>query len=282
MLAQLLLSAIVGTVRGAAVFSLEPFTVRFENVSSCFLSVTHRDEPDRPLLVAGDEKGTPFLQAARTAPREPPITSDGGYNCGFKHGAPFEKCELVKWTSAVQTAGVVKSSATAIIIEGELRGAGDVHTTYQLALSVGHGDEPDDPPFLRVSAALLAPAPAATNNANRLTLLLRSESKERLIGFGQQYSKWDQKGEALPMLVSEQGIGRGLEPLTTAVNLFGGKTGGNSWTTCEYSGARRRRLCLPADAPLPLLVPTPLPANRWACTAVRGGDAGDDLQRRRE
>merc|ERR1719353_57088 len=33
------------------------------------------------------------------------------------------------------------------------------------------------------------------------------------------------------MLVSEQGIGRGLEPLTTAVNLFGGKTGGNSWTT---------------------------------------------------
>ena len=102
----------VGTVRGAAVFSLEPFTVRFENFSSCLLSVTHREEPDRPLLVAGDEKGT-FLQAARTAPREPPITSDGGYNCGFPPLPPSAGRWVHMWSGvAVNGTGTSLRSTT--------------------------------------------------------------------------------------------------------------------------------------------------------------------------
>ena len=49
---------------------------------------------------------------------------------------------------------------------------------------------------------------------NQLRLTYGCEIDEQIYGFGAQYSKFNTKGERLPLFLSEQGVGRGLEPLT--------------------------------------------------------------------
>lgn len=43
---------------------------------------------------------------------------------------------------------------------------------------------------------------------------------ENFYGFGTQYTEWGLKGKRLPIVVSEQGVGRGKEPLSFTINLF--------------------------------------------------------------
>jgi hypothetical protein len=47
-----------------------------------------------------------------------------------------------------------------------------------------------------------------------------TEKTEGFFGFGQHYSKWDLKGHKVPVIISEQGVGRGLQPLTFALNTL--------------------------------------------------------------
>jgi len=49
---------------------------------------------------------------------------------------------------------------------------------------------------------------------NQLRLSYGCAKDEHFYGFGAQYSKFDMKGHRLPLFLSEQGVGRGLEPLT--------------------------------------------------------------------
>ena len=49
---------------------------------------------------------------------------------------------------------------------------------------------------------------------NQLWLSYGCAEDEHFYGFGAQYSKFDMKGHRLPLFLSEQGVGRGLEPLT--------------------------------------------------------------------
>lgn len=54
---------------------------------------------------------------------------------------------------------------------------------------------------------------------NRICLTYSSERSERFYGFGEQFSQMDLKGKRVPILVQEQGIGRGDQPITFAANL---------------------------------------------------------------
>lgn len=54
---------------------------------------------------------------------------------------------------------------------------------------------------------------------NRIWLTYTSESSERFYGFGEQFSHMDFKGKKVPIIVQEQGIGRGDQPITFAANL---------------------------------------------------------------
>ncbi len=60
----------------------------------------------------------------------------------------------------------------------------------------------------------------------RSEILLESSNEERIFGLGEQFSAFDFKGKRVPILVSEQGLARGLEPLTTILNTFGKGSGG--------------------------------------------------------
>lgn len=54
---------------------------------------------------------------------------------------------------------------------------------------------------------------------NRVCLTYSSEENERFYGFGEQFSHLNFKGKKVPILVQEQGIGRGDQPITFAANL---------------------------------------------------------------
>ncbi|XP_058003212.1 uncharacterized protein LOC110658267 isoform X2 [Hevea brasiliensis] len=65
---------------------------------------------------------------------------------------------------------------------------------------------------------------------NRICLSYSSEANERFYGFGEQFSHMDFKGKRVPIFVQEQGIGRGDQPITFAINLVSYRAGGN-WST---------------------------------------------------
>ena len=72
-------------------------------------------------------------------------------------------------------------------------------------------------------SALLAPVEeeeeALPEEFNRVFLTYASERDERFYGFGEQFSRMEFKGRRVPVLVQEQGIGRGDQPITFAANL---------------------------------------------------------------
>ncbi|XP_078428763.1 uncharacterized protein LOC144701004 isoform X1 [Wolffia australiana] len=65
---------------------------------------------------------------------------------------------------------------------------------------------------------------------NRVVVTLGSEAKEKIFGFGEQFSRVEFKGRRVPILVQEQGIGRGDQPITFAANLVSHRSGGD-WSS---------------------------------------------------
>ncbi|XP_065856529.1 uncharacterized protein [Euphorbia lathyris] len=65
---------------------------------------------------------------------------------------------------------------------------------------------------------------------NRICLTYASDANESFFGFGEQFSHMDFKGKRVPILVQEQGIGRGDQPITFAANLVSYRAGGD-WST---------------------------------------------------
>ena len=58
-----------------------------------------------------------------------------------------------------------------------------------------------------------------------------STYSERFFGFGEQFSYLDHKGNEVPILSQEQGIGRGRPAISNAVELVADGAGGDSYTT---------------------------------------------------
>ena len=69
---------------------------------------------------------------------------------------------------------------------------------------------------------------------NHTVLHYSSDENEGLYGFGTQYSRLNMKGELLPIWSQEQGIGRGRQPMSFAMNRFAGGSAGYWYTT--YTG----------------------------------------------
>lgn len=69
---------------------------------------------------------------------------------------------------------------------------------------------------------------------NRLYLTAPSSKDEAVYGFGAQFSRTNMKGAYVPILVSEQGVGRGLQPISFFANLlYDGSAG--EWHTSYAS-----------------------------------------------
>lgn len=68
------------------------------------------------------------------------------------------------------------------------------------------------------------------HDLDHLTLRVAAEPGEAFLGFGEQFSRLNMRGAVLPIWVSEQGIGRGAQPITFGANLVAG-AGGHWWTS---------------------------------------------------
>ncbi len=69
----------------------------------------------------------------------------------------------------------------------------------------------------------------ANPEVNRLYLHFASDEQERFFGFGEQFTYFDLKGKRVPILVMEQGVGRGAQPITFGADVTA-KSGGD-WHT---------------------------------------------------
>ncbi|MFZ5855453.1 MAG: alpha-glucosidase [Chloroflexota bacterium] len=66
---------------------------------------------------------------------------------------------------------------------------------------------------------------------NRLFITYQTNPDEHFFGFGEQFTYFDMKGQKVPIWVSEQGVGRGEQPITLAADITNGGAGGNAFTT---------------------------------------------------
>ena len=67
--------------------------------------------------------------------------------------------------------------------------------------------------------------------ANRAFLTCASSWEDRFFGFGEQFSYVDMRGRRVPIWVSEQGVGRGDQPITLGANVTNDGAGGTPFTT---------------------------------------------------
>ncbi|GEK79670.1 alpha-glucosidase [Agrococcus baldri] len=114
-----------------------------------------------------------------------------------------------------QTIDAVTPTAEGWTLEGRLR-AGAHETPYELAIV-------DDGARVTMAASV----PAATSVA------LHSGRTERagVHGFGEQFTDFDLDGRVIPLLVREQGVGRGLQPLSLLADLTNHAAGGTDLMT---------------------------------------------------
>ena len=83
---------------------------------------------------------------------------------------------------------------------------------------------------------------------NQVSLVYGCDKHEGFYGFGFQYTKVNVKGHRLPLFSTEQGVGRGLEPVTVVLDMVSPGAGGTWYTTYshvpQYVSSNTRSLML--------------------------------------
>lgn len=64
---------------------------------------------------------------------------------------------------------------------------------------------------------------------NWFSLNFAADTDEEIYGMGLQCTEWNFKNKSVPLILSEGGVGRGLQPITRELNIAN-KSGGNTMT----------------------------------------------------
>lgn len=201
-----------------ASFALGPFTVAWHPAHG--LQVTHAAHPGH--LLWASVPGAAFVEVASGVAR------------AHETRGHLRVVERTLARCTAQTVAALVPSGLSLRVTGSLRWRGG-SVGYTLTLAPCNAEELgfaltlDDPRF------------------NRTALVYASEPDEAFFGFGVQYSHVDMKGRRLPVVVTEQGVGRGAQPITLAAELRAGA--GGSWHSSyapvpHYITSRARSLYL--------------------------------------
>lgn len=174
------------------------------------LLITHQADPGRWLWYTN--RGQAFLGAARG---EETVTEARG---SFFISDRLTRTCTRQTIDAITAQGAAGAQEEAVILSGRLECGGGQAVGYQLIFRPAGDNQ------------LAFETRFDDAGINRAYLTYASDSDEHFFGFGEQFSRFDQKGQRVPIWVSEQGIGRGQQPVTFLVNLAA-KSGGSDMTT---------------------------------------------------
>ncbi|HNR90017.1 MAG TPA: alpha-glucosidase [Spirochaetota bacterium] len=193
------------------------FLVHWSNPGEgkAFVAVRHRSNPGRVLWAT--EPGQNFLRA---------IMADIDVK---EHRGSFTVKDDERLSCAFQSVDDIRLDGAAVTITGRLadakaqNGASYVMTFRQA--SGGH---------LRFEASVAKIGCAGEFCArafNQIEISYASSSNEKFYGFGEQFTHLNLKGHRVPIISQEGGVGRGREPVTSALNLVSPGSGGDAYTS---------------------------------------------------
>lgn len=196
------------------------FIIKWKTDRGGSLVITHRTQPQRILWQS--LSGESFVSAA--CGRETIVESRGLFTV---------KDDIYK-VYADQIIKSIGTSENSVIISGAVTSGADC-AGYTIIMGQSSAND------LRIELIF--------NDAsiNRSYLTYTSDSDEHFFGFGEQFSFFDMKGRRLPIFCSEQGVGRGAQPITFGANLTAGAGGDwhNSYAAVpHYITSRLRSLYL--------------------------------------
>lgn len=184
-------------------YDLGEFIIHLETLPMPKITIAHRQRPDVPVWqsIAGEN----FLAAAQ-----------GTESVEESRGSFVIEDALGPVASAQRITGVHSDNQT-LTLDGVLTDVTDTPLAWEVSFSAaGEG---------RLGVL------ASTSNStfDRVFLRFTSQPDERFFGFGEQFTYAEMKSRLVPVFVSEQGIGRGEQPITKIVDIVA-KSGG-AWHT---------------------------------------------------
>ena len=168
------------------------------------LSVTHRADPQKILWQSVPD--TSFVNAGI-----------GNLQVTESRGAFFFNDDL-QTTCANQDVVGLLTSSDAITLTGTIACSNKTVLEYSFAFHVESANQ------LGVRVTFNDP------QFNRAYLTYASTNDEHFFGFGEQFSYFDLKGKRVPIVISEQGIGRGEQPITAGAHLQAKAGGTWAWS----------------------------------------------------
>lgn len=177
------------------------------------LRITSSTDPDH--VVWESAAGRPFVEAVVAT-----------ISIAEERGS-FDVDPQVSARCDTQTVAGASRDGEALVLRGALTGEGCA-ARYTLRLE----PEPEPPGAPSESNGTLAfSLEVDGEGVNEVLWRAASDADERFFGFGEQFTYLDLKGQRVPILVEEQGIGRGAQPLTALVNLVSPGSGGGPLST---------------------------------------------------
>lgn len=196
-----------------SVCALGKFLVSYDRLVDPVITVSRASDPNRIVW----QSNSPFLLVANSTSLRAPI-SNGNYQLE-------ERVDLNTLTNAqsINSNSFICDSAS-VSFTGILTGPGTLFgplDSYNYSFKYYIPDDLE-PGILNFQANITS----FTDKINRLYLSYAVEPDEGFYGFGESFTYVNLRDRAVPILVSEQGVGRGVQNLTNLMNNASAGSGG--------------------------------------------------------